>query len=159
MLPDKNALGAFLLDQRPWNSSVALPEEIILVSSQYPSLNFFYCGPFSCLNCSKSVRVVTRLVRMSVIHGSALWKVLQSVDSTYVTSITKLRCFTNFSDCRSFRIPLARCPCSSEVPALCFSRAHNYCPVSAGQPPCVLHSTVINNMFAVSFTSLCCFLE
>ena len=70
-----------------------------------------------------------------------------------------------FSDCRSFRIPLARCPCSSEVPVLCctcmtvgkcFFRAH-YCPVRAGQPSCVLYTTVINNIFlenVCSFVSL-----
>ena len=81
-------------------------------------------------------KIICRLVTMSVIHSWSLWKVLLSVDSTFVTSIMMLRYLRNFSDCRSFRIQLACCPCPSEVPVLCctcmavgkcFSRAHIAC--------------------------------
>ena len=82
--------------------------------------------------------MVSRVVTMCVIHTCSwsLWKVLLSVDSTFVTSVMKLRYLRNFSNFRSFRIPLAHCPCLFEVPVLCctcmtvgkcFSRAHIAC--------------------------------
>ena len=98
--------------------------------------------------------MVSRVVSMFVINSLSLWKVLLSVDSTFVTSIMKSRYCRNFSDCSSFRIPLARCPyssvlvlcCTCMTVGKCFSRAHS-CPMHAGQPSCFLYSTVINNIF------------